>query len=575
MASRGSVGGGLSLRDAMVDEGEVDQLTREELLERARALQTVLRVAGAVASAHNLDELAERFVEAVAAYTRFPAVIVLRYMPASDGYEIVAQHGFDESKFPPRTLLPAKGSLTGLAVDRREILTTDDIEHDDRVEPHVRAALTANEYTSGACVPVIHDDEVLGSFNLVYPRGTALGLTERRMLGALAASLSVAMAQRIAAARERDLETQARRAQQLESLGVLAGGIAHDFNNLLSGIVGNIDLARMFAEEARDDRGAKLLSDALAAASRAAALVTQLLTFSRGGAPSRKATTELGETIREVATFACRGTSVLCEIDVAEPLGVAELDLGQIGQVIQNLVLNACQASPSGATVTVRARREARDAEGEWIVMEVVDAGRGIAPENLARVFEPFFTNRPGGTGLGLAVSHSIVRRHGGRLSVKSEIGRGTHVVVELPGTNAQLDVVPPISETPHHGRFSGRALVMDDDRIVRDIAVLLLEQLGFEVSAARHGAEALALAGRAAAEARPFRVGLLDLTIVGGLGGGEIADDLRRVNPGIRLIVSTGYAPEGAEDRFDGRLNKPYELEQLARALEGVLPER
>jgi signal transduction histidine kinase len=572
MASRGlEGGGGLSVRDALVDEGEVDRLTREELLERARALQSVLRVAGAVASAHDMNELAERFVEAVAAYTRFPAVVVLRYLPGSDGYEIVAQRGFDESKFGPRVVLPAKGSLTGLAVDRREILTTDDIEHDERVAPNVRAALTANQYTSGACVPIIHDDEVLGSFNLIYPRGTALALTERRMLGALAASLSVAMAQRIAAVRERDLEAQARRAQQLESLGVLAGGIAHDFNNLLSGIVGNIDLARIYAESAGDPRSTKLLSDALAAASRATALVTQLLTFSRGGAPSRQATNELGEIIREVAMFACRGTSVLCQIDVVEPLGVAEVDLGQIGQVIQNLVLNACQASPSGATVIVRARREARDADGEWIVIEVVDSGRGIAPENLARIFEPFFTSRPGGTGLGLAVSHSIVRRHGGRLSVRSELGRGTQITVELPGANVK--VVVPAAESPHVGRFSGRALVMDDDRIVRDIAVLLLEQLGFEVSSARHGTEALALAGQAAAEGRPFRVALVDLTIVGGLGGAEIADDLRRLNQGIRLIVSTGYAPEGAEDRFDGRLNKPYQLEELSKALERVLP--
>ena len=568
MASGGA--GGPSSQDTMVEDGEVDALSREELVERARALQSVLRIARAVVSTETLDELAERFVEAVAAYTRFPAVVVLRYVPDREGYEIVAQRGFDESKFPPRAILPAKGSLTGLAVERREILTTEDIEHDARVTPNVREALAANQYTSGACVPLIYDGEVLGSFNLIYPRGTAIGVTERRMLGALGTWLGVAMAQRIAAARERDLETQARRAQQLESLGVLAGGIAHDFNNLLTGIVGNIELARVLAEDARDTRGSKLLSDALGAASRATALVTQLLTFSRGGAPTRKATEELGGIIREVAAFACRGTSVLCEIEIVEPLGVAEVDLGQIGQVIQNLVLNACQASSSGATVNVRARREGRGAEGDWIVIEVVDAGRGIPAEHLPRIFEPFFTIRAGGTGLGLAVSHSIVRRHGGRLSVKSEVGRGTHVVVELPGADVRVAAAP--IEAPPAGPFSGRALVMDDDRTVRDIAVLLLERLGFEVTAAHHGAEALDLATQAAADGRPFRVALLDLTIVGGLGGAEIAGDLRNLNQGIRLIVSTGYAPEGAADIWDAHLNKPYHLEQLSSAVERAL---
>jgi signal transduction histidine kinase/CheY-like chemotaxis protein len=547
-------------------DAELASLPREELVERARALQTVLRVAQAVTNARSVEDLAGRFAEAVAAFTRFPAVVVLRLVPARDGYELIAQRGFDETKFPPRKILPAKGSLTGLAVERRQVLTTEDIAGDDRVDAETRVALSANEFTSGACVPVVHGGEVLGAFNLVYPRGTALGGGERSMLEALATSLGVAMAQQVAAERERELEEQARRAQQLESLGVLAGGIAHDFNNLLTGIVGSVDLARLLADEARETRVVALLSEALDAAARATSLVRQLLTFARGGAPSRKATDELGRVIREVSSFASRGTSVRCDVEVTEPLGVVEIDVGQIGQVIQNLVLNACQASRSGSTVTVRARRTGAGAEGARVVIDVVDTGDGIAPEHLPRIFEPFFTRRRGGTGLGLAVSHSIVSRHGGRLTVSSELGRGTTFTVELPAS----EIAP--GEAPDGGRpatqFSGRALVMDDEDIVRLVAEALLERLGFEVTTARHGAHALEVARRAVAEGRPFRVALLDLTIVGGLGGAEIADDLRLVSPGIRLIVSSGYAADEGGDRWDARLHKPYRIDDLAAAL-------
>jgi signal transduction histidine kinase/CheY-like chemotaxis protein len=549
-------------------DAELASLPREELVERARALQTVLRVSRAVTTARSGEELAARFVEAVVAYTQFPSVIVWRFDPAQDGFEMLAQRGFDESKFPARKFLPLKGSLTGLAAERRNIVVSEDIEHDERVEPGMRLALSQNEYTTGACVPVFYQDELFGTFNLVYPRGTALRHGDRRLLETLATTLAVAMAQQDAARRERELEAQARRAQQLDSLGVLAGGIAHDFNNLLTGIVGNVDLACVLALKAKNDEIVPLLTEALGATSRATALVKQLLTFSRGGAPSRRATEELGALLREVTSFAARGTSVRCDVEISEPLGVVEIDSGQIGQVVQNLVLNACQASPSGGSVVVRARRESRD-DGPVVSIEVVDTGSGIAPELLPRIFEPFFTARPGGTGLGLAVSDSIVRRHGGRLTVRSELGRGTTFTVELPGS--ERTPAPEIGAKLEHARFSGAALVMDDDDAVRRIAERLLGRLGFTVEAAPHGTAALELARRAKAEGRSFELALLDLTVVGGLGAADIAEELRRISPNIRLIVSTGYAVDGGSGQWDARLRKPYSIQDLARAIERV----
>jgi signal transduction histidine kinase len=545
-------------------------LPREDLVARARALQTVLRVASAVTTARGVEDLSRRFAEAVAAYTRFPSVVVLRFSPTREVFDLVAQHGFDESKFPADVrALPAKGSLTGLAAERREILTTDDIASDDRLDAETRQRLSANDYTSGACVPLIHAEQVLGSFNLIYPRGTALGADEYGLLGALGTSLAVAMAQQIAFEKERQLEEQAGRAQKLDSLGVLAGGIAHDFNNLLAGIVGNVDLARAEAQEAGHANLVDLLDGALAAAARAAALAKQLLTFARGGAPARKIVDDLGATICDVAAFAARGTSVRCELEIAEPLGVVEVDVGQIGQVIQNLVLNACQASARGATVRVRARREHGDGDAR-IVIEVIDTGSGIAPEHRPRLFEPFFTVRPGGTGLGLAVSHSIVQRHGGRLYAHSELGRGSTFTVELPASDRPL--TPESSTVTHEVRFVGRALVMDDEDAVRRVAAALLTRLGFEVESVAHGAAALDLAAQRSAEGRPFRVALLDLTIVGGLGAADIKEQLRHASPGIRLFLTTGYEHEGAGEEWDGQLPKPYTLRTMIAALETAL---
>jgi signal transduction histidine kinase len=555
----------------MVDdtESELSALQRDELIERARALQTVLRVAAVVTSARSLEELADRFVQAVAAYTRFPSVVVWRFAPQKAAFELLAQRGFDTTKIPTKAL-PAKGSLTGLAAERGRVLTSEDIAGDDRVDPDMRVALTENAYTSGACVPIQHEGEVLGSFNLVYPRGTALRKSERQLLETLAATLGMAMAQRIAAEREQTLEVQARRAQQLDSLGVLAGGIAHDFNNLLTGIVGSVDMARALAADVHGTEIVELLQDALSAAARATALVKQLLTFSQGGAPTRRVVDDLGDLIRQVAAFTARGTSVRCEVEIANPLGAVEVDVGQIAQVVQNLVLNACQASRSGASVLVRARREAARDDGAWVVIDVIDTGSGIAPEHLPRIFEPFFTARPGGTGLGLAVSHSIVQRHAGRLTVKSELERGTTFTVELPASERPRSTELPTSSPP--SKLSGRALVMDDEDTVRRVLTMLLKQIGFEVQMAAHGEAALELAARAAAEHRPFQLALLDLTIVGGRGAAEIANELRRSSPGIRLVLSTGYAHQGAGDTWDAVLHKPYTIADLSAVVERAL---
>jgi signal transduction histidine kinase/CheY-like chemotaxis protein len=556
-------------------DSELASLPREELIERARALQTVLRVAQALSASREVADMAERLIDAVTAYTRFASICVFRFNPQGQTFDLVAQRGFDVASLPPPSQhLPAEGSLTGLAAKLRRTMTAEDIAVDARVEPTTRTMLAESGYVSATTVPLVQGDEVLGAFNLLYPKGAALREDERRLLEAIGQTVSLAMAHRMGLERERDLEAQARRAQQLDSLGVLAGGLAHDFNNLLVGIVGCIDLARLDALNAELPATADALSEALGAADRAKALVRQLLTFSRGGAPSRRPIADFGQVVREAAIFAARGTSVRCDVDIAEPLGVVEADSGQVGQVVQNLVLNACQASPHGGTVNVRVRRAGGPLAGESKVrIDVVDQGTGIAPEHLPRIFEPYYTLREGGSGLGLSVSHSIVTRHGGTLTAESTLGHGSTFVVELPAS----DVTAASSRPPPRAidGVQGPVLLMDDEPAVRRVGRAMLESLGVEVAEAEHGTAALDLAARAQAGGRPFRVAILDLTVTGGAGAFEIADTLRQTSPGIRLVLSTGFARRpatGKEPGWDATLDKPYRLDDLRNALAQAL---
>ena len=562
---------------------DLSALPREELLDRARALRTVLQVAEAVGTAGSPEELATRFVDAVVEYTRFPSVVLFRYEPGDETFHALASRGFDISLFGSvSSHLPMKGTLTGLAATRREVFAIEDVASDDRIEPETRRSLIAQGYQGGASIPVVHAGEILGAFNLVYPRGNEMRPAERLLVAALARTLGVAMSRALAVEAGARLEQQAQRAQKLESLGVLAGGIAHDFNNLLVGILGNVDLARSLAAEGGRKDEVELLDETLRAADRARALVRQLLTFSRGGAPVRARVFDLASQLREAALFAVRGTSVLCEVDVVEDPGPAEVDAGQLAQVIQNLVLNAAQSSPSGSRVRVRigarvlASPEPPLPAGRCARIEVIDEGCGIAAEHIGRIFEPFFTLRPGGTGLGLAVSHSIVHRHGGTLGVRSELGRGTTFTIDLP-LGAPPSTAPPPEAAGARATFGGLALVMDDEPAVRSVARRMLERLGFRVLTASDGDEALTIAARTD---EPLRLAILDRTVVGGRGGQEIAAELRRLAPGVRLVTCSGYSRDEAmsapaQSGWDAALEKPFTADRLASAVSEALAPR
>jgi signal transduction histidine kinase len=375
------------------------------------------------------------------------------------------------------------------------------------------------------------------------------------------------------------MEDELLKVRKIESLGVFAAGIAHDFNNLLTGILGYTSLAQVVAKT--DTKVIAYLSEAEQACQRATALTQQLLTFAKGGAPVRH-TVSMVELLQESVGFALRGANVRGDIQMAADLWPVDVDAGQMSQVIHNVVLNAVQAMPGGGTIEVRAENIAFEvgapfplAEGQYVKIAVQDYGCGIAKEVLANIFDPYFTTKAEGSGLGLATAYAIVTKHDGYITVTSEVGLGTTVVIYLPASQRALVSAQPRPPIPLSG--SGRILVMDDEAMIRDLLRALLEALGYTVECVQDGAEAVAVYQRAQAAGQPFAMVILDYTIPGGMGGLETLHRLRAIDPQVKALLSSGYAnnpvmADWAYYGFRGVVAKPYTMAQLQEALHNVL---
>ena len=372
----------------------------------------------------------------------------------------------------------------------------------------------------------------------------------------------------------RRMEREMLKNAKLQSLGVLAGGIAHDFNNLLTAVLGNVSLA--VTHTPADSPVAPLLRETEAAAVRATGLAQQLLTFARGGDPVRSIT-DIDRVVQDAAEFVLRGSGTSCSFRISADLRPADVDAGQIGQVVQNLVINARQATAdSGHIVVTCANVETPDAAAKAMIRIVIeDDGPGIAAADLEKVFDPYFSTKPEGGGLGLSICHSIVARHGGEIRIDSRPGEGTSVVVDLPA--AERTAVATVSAPEQIRSFDQRVLIMDDDEMVRRLLTLMLEQFGCRVEESRGGAEAVALMEQLAGSDDPVGLVILDLTIPGGMGGLEALKWIRAVDPDVRAIVSSGYSndPVIAKYRdygFQGVIVKPYRLAELNEVVASVL---
>lgn len=362
---------------------------------------------------------------------------------------------------------------------------------------------------------------------------------------------------------------------------MLAGGIAHDFNNLLTVVMGNLSLMRGQTDLEPDT--VACIDQAEQAVGRSRDLTMQLLTFAKGGNPVRTAVS-LSEVVQEVTRFTLHGSNVRANFTAPPDLWPADVDKGQISQVVQNIVINAVQAMAQGGRLDLDLANEEVTvdhrllAAGRYIRLTISDTGPGIPPHALPRIFDPYFTTKKAGHGIGLATVHSIVKKHQGHITVSSPPGGGARFQIWLPAAPSPLPGgAPPPPAAPVAATNRGRALVLDDEEPIRRLATAMLKHLGFETIAVSDGADAIRTYAAARHEGRPFKLVILDLTIPGGVGGEETIRELRRIDPEVCAIVSSGYSnnPVLSDHRafgFKGMVSKPYELNDLALVVEELL---
>jgi PAS domain S-box-containing protein len=377
------------------------------------------------------------------------------------------------------------------------------------------------------------------------------------------------------------LEQELLKAQKLESLGVLAGGIAHDFNNFLSGIMGNISLAKLEADQGEDIIEA--LDEALRVTSRASALTRQLLVFSKGGAPVKK-TASISEVLRDSTVFALRGSKAKCKFNIVEDLWPVSVDIGQFSQVIHNLAINAVQAMPQGGTIRLNARNTTVETRsglpleaGRYVKICMQDEGLGIPQEHLAKIFDPYFTTKHQGSGLGLSMSYTTIHAHDGHIEVDSDMGKGTTFRIYMPASHEKLTEKGDREDRLIKGE--GRILVMDDDESIRNVTEKILLELGYDVCCTSDGAETIKVYQDATRSGQPFDAVIMDLTIPGGMGGKETIQQLLKIDPKVAAIVSSGYSNDPIMSDFEkygfhGVATKPYSIEKLSWVLHDVLME-
>jgi len=408
----------------------------------------------------------------------------------------------------------------------------------------------------------------------VFEAYLAPAYDERKVISGIA-GLFIDVTEGLAVRRALDEERLKR--SKLQSLAVLAGGITHDFNNLLTAVLGNISLAQM--EATPHSPVVEHLAEAERACLRTRDLISELSTFAKGGDPVKKPI-RIEQSIRQAVSAATRGTGIQSEIHIQPGLWAVSADEPQINQVLQNIIMNARQAMPGGGSIKIAGRNSPGHeslSPGRYVVLRITDHGTGIAREHIDRIFEPYFTTKKEGHGLGLATAHSIISHHGGALLAESPPGGGATFTIYLPASDEAVELPPGEPPRKAVAAPATRILIMDDDDSIRALMRRILSGNGFQVEATKEGGEAVRRHREALETGKPFSLVLLDIRVPHGMGGLEALRAIQAIDPGIKAIISSGYSENPVMSNYKelgiaAVVPKPYHAHELLSVVRQLL---
>lgn len=555
------------LRQEIADRKKVEEV----LQERASLGQLGADVGKALSTGETLGQMLQGCCDAFVENLGVAFARIWTFNARENVLELQASGGMYTHVEGPHKLVPVGKYKIGLIAQERKPHLTNNVLGDPRV--HNQEWAKAEGMVAFAGHPLLVENRLVG----------VMAIFSKRPLSDIVLTALASVADVIAIGIERKRgEDERLRSQKLESLGVLAGGIAHDFNNLLTPILGNVSI--LMHRMGRTGREYESLAEIERATAQARGLTRQLLTFAKGGRPV-KVVADIAVMLKESCRLATSGSNVGVDVVTHDDLLPVEADTVQLGQVFHNLVLNAVQAMPQGGVITAAAGN-AVIAEhelpplrgGRYVIVTIEDKGIGIPHAYLNQIFDPFFSTKERGSGLGLATAYSIIRAHQGHVTVESEPGRGTTFSVYLPASGKESEKTVSLQEQIATGE--GRVLVMDDEPFIRDMADRLLTALGYEVTCAADGREAIDIYLQSKDANKPFAVVIMDLTVSRGMGGKEAVMLLKEVDPSAKVIVSSGYSDDDIisdlrKSGFSGCLCKPYGFAELANELKRVIEEQ